>query len=96
MPAAAGPTTITAPRTPDAGLAQVTVGLAWDYKQYAGEQSAEDRERYSFAEIEARARRAGLWREAEPVAPWEWRRGEGGLKLSATASRPYLQRGWRS
>ena len=64
------------PKTLDAGLAQVTVGLAWHYKQYAGEQSAEDRERYSFAEVEARARRAGLWREGEPVAPWEWRRGQ--------------------
>ena len=61
------------PKTLDAGLAQVTVGLAWHYKQYAGEQSAEDRERYSFAEVEARARRAGLWRDPGPVAPWEWR-----------------------
>ena len=63
------------PKTLDAGLAQITVGLAWHYKQYAGEQSAEDRERYAFAEVEARGRRAGLWREGDPVAPWEWRRG---------------------
>ena len=63
------------PKTLDAGLAQVTVGLAWHYKRYAGEQSPEDRERYSFAEVEARARRAGLWRDPEPVAPWEWRKG---------------------
>ena len=62
------------PKTLDAGLAQVTVGLAWHYKQYAGEQSEEDRERYAFAEIEARGRRAGLWRDPGPVAPWEWRR----------------------
>ena len=64
------------PKTLDAGLAQITVGLAWHYKQYAGEQSPEDRERYSFAEVDARAKRAGLWREGEPVAPWEWRRGQ--------------------
>ena len=62
------------PKTLDAGLAQVTVGLAWHYKKYAGEQSEQDRERYSFAEVEARARRAGLWREGDPVAPWEWRK----------------------
>ena len=61
------------PKTLDAGLAQVTVGLAWHYKKYAGEQSEEDRERYAFAEVEARAKRAGLWREADAVAPWEWR-----------------------
>ena len=35
--------------------ARLTAGLPWHYKQYAGEQSAEDRERYSFAEFEARA-----------------------------------------
>ena len=63
------------PKTLDAGLAQITVGLAWHYKQYAGEQSEQDRERYSFAEVEARAKRAGLWRDPGPVAPWEWRRG---------------------
>ena len=63
------------PKTLDAGLAQLTVGLAWHYKQYAGEQSEQDRERYAFAEVEARARRAGLWRDVDPVAPWEWRKG---------------------
>jgi endonuclease YncB( thermonuclease family) len=51
--------------------AGLTVGLAWQYKQYAGEQGEEDRERYAFAEVEARARREGLWREGDPVAPWE-------------------------
>ena len=59
----------------EGGLAQITVGLAWHYKQYAGEQSEEDRERYAFAEEEARGKRAGLWRDPERVAPWEWRRG---------------------
>ena len=49
------------PKTLDAGLAQITVGLAWHYKQYAKEQTEEDRERYSFAEVEARAKNAGLW-----------------------------------
>jgi len=63
------------PKTLDAGLAQLTMGLAWHFKRYAHEQGAEERERYSFAEVEARARRAGLWRDPEPVAPWEWRRG---------------------
>ncbi len=60
--------------TLDAGLAQLSVGLAWWYRKYAGEQSAEDRARYEFEENEARARRVGLWRDQEPVAPWGWRR----------------------
>lgn len=60
--------------TTDASLAQITTGLAWWCRKYADEQSAEDRERYEFAEVEARSRRVGLWREPAPVAPWDWRR----------------------
>jgi endonuclease YncB( thermonuclease family) len=62
------------PKTLDAGLALITSGLAWHFKRYAHEQTEEDRERYAFAEEEARARKAGLWRDPDPVPPWEWRR----------------------
>ena len=58
----------------DLNLAQVTGGLAWHYKKYAHEQSEEDRERYSFAEEEARAKKAGLWADPHAIAPWEWRK----------------------
>ncbi|WP_228276354.1 thermonuclease family protein [Dechloromonas sp. H13] len=61
------------PKTLDAGLAQVTVGMAWWYRKYASEQTEEDRHRYEFAEVEARARKAGLWSDKDPVPPWEWR-----------------------
>jgi endonuclease YncB( thermonuclease family) len=64
------------PKTLDAGLAQLTVGLAWWYRQYAKEQSPEDAGRYEFAEHEARAKRAGLWADGHPVPPWDWRKGE--------------------
>ncbi|WP_211203428.1 thermonuclease family protein [Candidatus Accumulibacter contiguus] len=64
------------PKTLDAGLAQITVGLAWWYQKYAKEQSAEDAGRYKSAEQEARAKRAGLWADADPVRPWDWRKGE--------------------
>jgi len=60
----------------DANLAMVTAGLAWHYKKYQTEQSASDRRLYSRAEDDARAGRLGLWREPEPIAPWDWRRGE--------------------
>ena len=63
------------PKTLDAGLAQLTVGLAWHFKKYADEQSEEDRLRYTFAEDEARARKAGLWSAPNPIPPWEWRHG---------------------
>lgn len=62
------------PKTLDANLAQLTVGMAWHYKQYEKEQSAEDLERYAFAEKEARAHKAGLWLDAPATPPWEWRK----------------------
>ncbi len=61
------------PKTLDAGLAQLTVGLAWHYRQYAHEQDPQQRGQYEFAEIEARAKRAGLWRDPRAVPPWDWR-----------------------
>ena len=61
-------------KTLDVGHAQILGGLAWWYRQYAKEQSVEDRGRYESAEQEARARKIGLWRDNNPIAPWEWRR----------------------
>lgn len=61
------------PKTLDAGLAQLTVGMAWWYRQYAREQSSEDAGAYEFAEQEARARHVGLWRDIDPTPPWDWR-----------------------
>ena len=64
----------TCPMTLDDGHAQITVGLAWWYRKYASEQSPQDRGAYEFSEQEARAKHVGLWSDAEPVPPWEWRR----------------------
>lgn len=64
----------TCPKTLDAGLAQVTTGMAWWYRHYAREQTTEDAGAYEFAEQEARARHVDLWRDADPTAPWDWRR----------------------
>ena len=57
----------------DCNLVQVKRGLAWHYKQYQREQSPTDQQRYAAAEIEARAAKLGLWRDADPVPPWEFR-----------------------
>ena len=65
----------------DANLEQISAGLAWHYKKYEREQSAEDRGVYARAETAARAARVGLWRDATQVAPWDWRgcrRGQAG------------------
>lgn len=58
----------------DAGLAMIRAGFAWHYKTYAKEQPTAEREAYATAEEEARDARRGLWRDASPVPPWEWRR----------------------
>ena len=55
----------------DVGLEQIKTGLAWHYKYYQMEQSEEDRRLYSEDELEARTRQIGLWKDEEPMAPWE-------------------------
>jgi endonuclease YncB( thermonuclease family) len=60
--------------TLDVGLAQITDGMAWWFRRYADEQTAEDRGRYERAEDQARLRKRGLWADDNPVPPWEWRR----------------------
>jgi len=58
----------------DANLKQVGAGLAWHYKEYQHEQSPLDRQHYSLTELQARRGAIGLWRDADPVPPWEWRK----------------------
>ncbi len=58
----------------DVCLEQVKAGFAWHYKKYQHEQSAEDQRLYADAENKARDERLGLWRESNPIPPWEYRR----------------------
>jgi endonuclease YncB( thermonuclease family) len=57
----------------DVGLALIEAGLAWHYKRFANEQSASERAAYAAAEMRARAGHIGLWRDTQPVPPWEYR-----------------------
>lgn len=59
----------------DVGLRLVKDGMAWHFKRFQNEQSADDARLYTVAEREARARANGLWRDARPIAPWDWRSG---------------------
>jgi endonuclease YncB( thermonuclease family) len=52
----------------DVNAEQVREGMAWVYRQYARDTSL-----YPI-EAEARGQKRGLWRDAEPVPPWEWRK----------------------
>lgn len=58
----------------DINLEQIRRGMAWHYKQYARDQSPQDRIAYAEAEAAARSKRVGLWQDANPVPPWSFRR----------------------
>lgn len=52
----------------DANAEQVRRGMAWVYRKYAPKDSP------LFAvEKEAKAASRGLWADADPMPPWEWR-----------------------
>lgn len=58
----------------DANLEQINRGCGWHYKKYQNEQPLEERLSYTRAEANAREAGVGLWRDKDPVPPWEWRR----------------------
>lgn len=58
----------------------VRAGYAWWFRR-----NSNDR-RLEALEIEARGARRGLWADAQPVAPWEWRQAE--RERAGGASRP--------
>ncbi len=57
----------------DLGMQMVQEGFAWWYRAFADEQSGVDRVLYAAAEQSARSARRGLWADAQPLAPWEYR-----------------------
>ena len=57
----------------DVNLEQLRAGLAWYYRQYERELTPELRQSYVMAEAEAKEARMGLWSDAQPVPPWQWR-----------------------
>jgi|SRR5215510_16510467 len=61
----------------DVGLEQIRAGMAWHYKSYQHEQPTQERLVYRDEEDAARAARRGLWKDAKPVPPWEFRRTRG-------------------
>lgn len=61
------------PKTVDANHEQVRLGLAWWNKKFADTQFPGDARTYEAAERQARAAKAGLWSERNPVPPWRWR-----------------------
>lgn len=58
----------------DVNLAMVSRGLAWHYTFYQRDQLILDRQRYALAQQHARQAGIGLWRDAQPTPPWDFRR----------------------
>ncbi len=50
--------------------AMLAKGFAWHYTEYSKDKS--------YAELEkcAKENKIGLWEEPQPIAPWDWRKGE--------------------
>ena len=58
----------------DVCLEQVKLGMAWHYKQYESEQTTEERDAYAQAELAARTKTIGIWKDKNPIPPWEFRK----------------------
>jgi len=54
----------------DANAAMVRAGMAWAYARYLTDPTIQ------AMEIAARRERLGLWADAHPVPPWEWRKAK--------------------
>jgi len=57
----------------DINLVQIQRGMAWHFKHYARDQPSADRASYDHAEQQARQARVGLWQDANPMPPWQFR-----------------------
>lgn len=64
----------------DVNLRQIKLGLAWHYKKYEKEQDVEDRSIYANAEYLAQQDKVGLWYDASPIAPWDFRMQQNDLR----------------
>lgn len=71
----------------DINLQQIEAGLAWHYKKYQSEQPLADRQAYSAAENQASAEQRGLWRDPEPIPPWDFRKSKRGAKSGSSWTR---------
>lgn len=45
-------------------------GMAWHFKRFSSDRL------YAQLEIEARKNRVGLWKDPNPIAPWDWRKSK--------------------
>jgi endonuclease YncB( thermonuclease family) len=56
--------------TTNVNLRMVQDGLAWHFKAF------DNTKEFAQAEIEAREKKIGLWKDANPIPPWEFRKAK--------------------
>lgn len=66
----------------DVNAAQVQRGMAWAYTRYSKDA------KFPLLEAEARAARRGLWTDAHPMAPWDYRSGGKARRTGAATASP--------
>lgn len=59
----------------DISMEQLQRGAVWYDKSRAQVLSESDRQAYAVAQEQARLARSGLWRDKQPIPPWEYRAG---------------------
>nr|UOZ97269.1 Thermonuclease [Cupriavidus sp.] len=57
----------------DLGLLMIEEGMVWFFRRYQSDLTKEQRLAYDAAEKSAQRAQRGLWQEADPVPPWEFR-----------------------
>ena len=68
----------------DINQEQINRGMAWFYRAYQAELPANVAAVYGLAETRARQEKRGLWADAEPTPPWDFRRGKTAKAPGAT------------
>ncbi len=58
----------------DLNLEMIKLGMAWYFKKYRKDVDKADQRLYEKAQDTARDRKIGLWRDSNPMAPWDWRK----------------------
>lgn len=59
----------------DIGMAQLQVGAVWYAPARAASLPQAERQAYAAAQEDAKLRRSGLWRDTQPIPPWDYRAG---------------------
>lgn len=74
----------------DICLEQIRAGMAWHFKRYQHEQTAQEQELYDRSENEARSARRGLWADSKPVEPWVVRARQRDFRPEVSETQPAI------